>query len=243
MKKLLTEKKARKKSNFVLDEWLLGTSNFFKFKREPCYKGSSLYLDRGKSNMWLFVGLGNPGAQYVNNRHNVGFMVLDSIIEQSAGVYPDYRAKFQGHISEGRIGSQKVILLKPQTYMNNSGQSVGQVAKFYKIEPDNIIVFHDELDIAPGLVRVKQGGGNAGHNGLKSIQAHLGDSDFWRVRIGIGRPQYKGQVSDYVLSDFSKEESKTLSPLVDFMGDKASKIIEENPKSYQGLIKEYINNI
>ncbi len=192
--------------------------------------------------MWLFVGLGNPGEQYAKNRHNVGFMVLDSIQDQSAGAYPDYRIKHQGLISEGRIGSQKVILLKPQTYMNNSGQSVGQVAKFYKIDSENIVVFHDELDIEPSLVRVKQGGGNAGHNGLKSIQAHLGSADFWRVRIGIGRPQYKGQVSNYVLSDFSKEEVQNITLLVEYMGDKAGMIINESPKSYQGLIKEYLNN-
>lgn len=192
--------------------------------------------------MWLFVGLGNPGTQYAKNRHNVGFMVLDSIQEQSAGAYTDYRAKFQGHISEGNVGNQKVVLLKPQTYMNNSGQSVGQVVKFYKIDIDKIVVFHDELDIELGLVRVKHGGGNAGHNGLKSIQAHLGSADFYRVRIGIGRPQHQGQVSNYVLSDFSKEEIKLLTPIVDFMGDKVWKIIEEDPKSYQGLIKEYTNN-
>ncbi len=242
MKKL--KRKKRKKNNFVLDEWLCNISNFFNFiKREPCNKGSSSHLDKEKSNMWLFVGLGNPGEQYANNRHNVGFMVLDAIISQNAGVFSDYRAKFQGYISEGRIDSCKVILLKPQTYMNNSGQAVGLAAKFYKIESKNIVVFHDDLDIETGTVRVKQGGGTAGHNGLKSIQAHIGSADFWRVRIGIGRPQYKGQVSNYVLSDFSKEKSKLMEPIIDFMGDKAGVIIKEDPKAYQGLIKEYLNGI
>ena len=198
-KKAQVKKKARN-NNFFLDDWLHSISNFFKFKREPFDKGSSLCLDKG--NMWLFVGLGNPGKEYQKNRHNVGFMVLDAIIEQGAGVYPDYRSKFQGFVSEGRIGSRKVMLLKPQTYMNNSGQSVAQAARFYKIDPTNIIVFHDELDLASGDVRIKQGGGNAGHNGLKSIQAHLGTADFWRVRIGIGRPAYKGEVTNYVLGDF-----------------------------------------
>ena len=192
--------------------------------------------------MWMFVGLGNPGTQYVRNRHNIGFLVLDSIIEQSAGVFPEYRVKFQGLISEGRVGSQKVVLLKPQTYMNNSGQSVRQVAKFYKIDPENIIVFHDELDIESGLVRIKQGGGNAGHNGLRSVQAHLGSADFWRVRIGIGRPEYNGAVSSYVLSDFPKDEVEIFAPLVDYMGDKIKTIINEDPKAYQSLVKEYINN-
>ena len=207
-------------------------------------KGSSSYLDKGNyQTMWFFVGLGNPGKEYQKNRHNVGFMVLDAVIQQSAGAYPEYRSKFQGLISEGRIGSQKIIFLKPQTYMNNSGQSVAQVAKFYKIDPTNIIVFHDELDLALGDVRIKQGGGNAGHNGLKSIQAHLGTTNFWRVRIGIGRPAYKGQVSNYVLGDFSKSEIENLSPLVDFMGDNIGKIVKENPKAYEILIKEYIRNI
>ena len=192
--------------------------------------------------MWLFVGLGNPGTQHIRNRHNIGFLTLDSIIEQSAGAFSGYRVKFQGLISEGRVSGKKVILLKPQTYMNNSGNSVGSVAKFYKIDPDKIVVFHDDLDLVSGDVRIKQGGGNAGHNGLNSVQAHLGAADFWRVRIGIGRPDYKGQVTNYVLSDFSKEECEYLTPLVDFMGDKAGKIVEENPETYGVLIKEYIKN-
>ncbi|MCK5384515.1 MAG: aminoacyl-tRNA hydrolase [Alphaproteobacteria bacterium] len=192
--------------------------------------------------MWLFVGLGNPGTQHIRNRHNIGFLTLDSIIEQSAGAFSGYRVKFQGLISEGRVSGKKVILLKPQTYMNNSGNSVGSVAKFYKIDPDKIVVFHDDLDLVSGDVRIKQGGGNAGHNGLNSVQAHLGAADFWRVRIGIGRPDYKGQVTNYVLSDFSKEECEYLIPLVDFMGDKAGKIVEENPETYGVLIKEYIKN-
>ncbi|MFP4097915.1 MAG: aminoacyl-tRNA hydrolase [Alphaproteobacteria bacterium] len=192
--------------------------------------------------MWLFVGLGNPGDKYAYNRHNIGFMVLDAIIDQNPDVYPDYRRKFQGYTSEGRIKTNKVILLKPLTYMNNSGNAVAQAVKFYKIAPENIIVFHDELDIAPGDVRVKCGGGNAGHNGLKSIQAHIGGADFWRVRIGIGRPAHKGQVSNYVLSDFSKTEVDILAPLVDFMGQKSGRIIKDNPETYGKLVKDYIKN-
>ncbi len=187
--------------------------------------------------MWLFVGLGNPDNEYVKNRHNVGFMAMDSIQNEFPS-FGGYKSKFQGQLSEGRIGGQKAMLLKPQTYMNNSGQSVAKAAGFYNIEPENIIVFHDELDINAGDVRVKLGGGNAGHNGLKSIQAHLGTPDFWRVRIGIGRPPHKGaDVSNYVLSDFSKEERVWLEPLLEYMGDKADVIISDSPKAYGESVK------
>ena len=191
--------------------------------------------------MWLFVGLGNPGAKYDKNRHNVGFMVLDNI-QDNEPAFSNFRSKFQGELSEGRLAGQKVALLKPTTYMNNSGQSVVQVAKFYKILPENIIVFHDELDIKAGGVRVKQGGGNAGHNGLKSIQAHLGTPDFWRVRIGIGRPHPNADVSNYVLDNFSKEERVWLEPLIDALSDQAYKIIEDNPKSYCDFVKSHISS-
>ncbi len=208
------------------------------FKREPLFcEGSSLY-SKGNEGMWLFVGLGNPGREHERNRHNVGFMVLDAV-QNEFPVFGAYKSKFQGKISEGRLGNQKVLLLKPETYMNNSGQSVAKAANFYKIEPDNIIVFHDELDIAPSTVRVKLGGGNAGHNGLKSIQAHLGTADFWRVRIGIGRPHPQADVSNYVLDNFSKAEQEWLTPLMSYMGDKSDIIISDTPKAYDVLIKEY----
>ncbi len=191
--------------------------------------------------MWLFVGLGNPGREYKSNRHNAGFMALDAV-QDGFPVFGAYRSKFQGQVSEGRLGNQKILLLKPETYMNNSGQSVKAAAQFYKIETENIIVFHDELDIDSGAVRIKQGGGNAGHNGLKSMQAHLGTADFWRVRIGIGRPSHKGAVSDYVLDNFSKEEHKYLDPLIEFMGNKVDIIVSESPKEYEKLIKGYKEN-
>ncbi len=184
--------------------------------------------------MWLFVGLGNPGGKYRNNRHNVGFMVIDEIARLSS-----FKSKFQGDLTEERIGTEKVALLKPLTYMNESGQSVGKCAKFYKIPPERIIVFHDELDIKPGEIRVKKGGGNAGHNGLKSIQAHLGTPDFWRVRIGIGRPQgQNGDVSNYVLSDFAKAEQNWLEHLIDILSDNAEMIIKDSPESYGKYVKE-----
>ncbi len=206
------------------------TSLISNFKQEPLPEGSSLYSEEGE-NMWLFVGLGNPTDKYKNNRHNIGFMVLDYIADGS------YKSKFQGLVSEVRLSGQKIILLKPQTYMNESGRSVAKAAQFYKIEPEKIIVFHDELDINAGDVRVKQGGGNAGHNGLKSIQAHLSTADFWRVRIGIGRPSHSGDVSNYVLDDFSKVEQKWVEPLIELMGDNSDIIISDNPKAYGEFIK------
>ena len=191
--------------------------------------------------MWLFVGLGNPGDKYSKNRHNVGFMILDHIADNYPA-FSGFRSKFQGETTEGRLNGQKVVLLKPTTYMNNSGQSVAQAAKFYKIDPNKVLVFHDELDLKPGEVRVKQGGGNAGHNGLKSIQAHLGTPDFWRARIGIGRPQHKGQVSNFVLDDFSKAERDCLEPLVDTVSDNVGIVLEENPRVYGDAVKNKLSS-
>ncbi len=191
--------------------------------------------------MWLFVGLGNPGDKYSKNRHNVGFMILDHIADNYPA-FSGFRSKFQGETTEGRLNGQKVVLLKPTTYMNNSGQSVAQAAKFYKIDPNKVLVFHDELDLKPGEVRIKQGGGNAGHNGLKSIQAHLGTPDFWRARIGIGRPQHKGQVSNFVLDDFSKAEWEWLEPLVDVISDNVGIVLDENPKVYGDAVKKKLSS-
>jgi PTH1 family peptidyl-tRNA hydrolase len=155
--------------------------------------------------MLLFVGLGNPGKSYAGNRHNIGFMAVDEIARTHN--FPPFRAKFQGLASEGAVGSERVILLKPTTYMNESGRSVGEATKFYKIALKDIIVFHDELDLAAGKLRVKIGGGNAGHNGLRSITAHLGN-DYKRVRLGIGHPGDKALVHNHVLSDFAKSEQQ-----------------------------------
>jgi len=187
--------------------------------------------------MWLFVGLGNPGSKYACNRHNAGFMVMDAVRDEFPA-FDSYRSKFQGQLSEGRMGGEKVLLLKPETYMNNSGQSVAKAASFYKIEPDHVIVFHDELDLAVGDVRVKQGGGNAGHNGLKSMQSHLGTPDFWRVRIGISHPGERGDVSNYVLSDFSKADQEQCRPIFKDLARYADMIIKDGPKAYGEKIKE-----
>ena len=163
--------------------------------------------------MLLIAGLGNPGPSYAGNRHNIGFMALDEIARQ--GNFPSFSKKFSGEISEGMIGTEKVILLKPLTFMNESGRSVGDAARFYKLEPGQIIVIHDELDLAPAKMRVKTGGGNGGHNGLKSIDAHLGTKDYKRVRLGIGHPGSKERVNPHVLGDFAKVDREWLEPMLD----------------------------
>lgn len=168
--------------------------------------------------MKLFVGLGNPGGKYAGNRHNIGYMALDRIAEDHG--FPPWRTKFQGSLSEGRLGSDKIVLLKPETFMNRSGQSVGEAMRFFKLEPADVVVFHDELDLAPGKCRVKTGGGHAGHNGLRSIHAHIG-TEYDRVRLGIGHPGHKDRVSPYVLSDFAKADAAWLDDLLRGIGDGA----------------------
>jgi len=157
--------------------------------------------------MQLFVGLGNPGAKYAKNRHNIGFMVIDEIAHDHG--FGPWKSQFQGQVSAGTLGSEKVLLLKPSTFMNLSGQSVGEAMRFYKMTPEDVTVFHDELDLAPSKVRVKQAGGHAGHNGLRSIHQHIGEH-YQRVRLGIGHPGHKDRVSGYVLSDFAKAEAEWL---------------------------------
>jgi PTH1 family peptidyl-tRNA hydrolase len=171
--------------------------------------------------MLLFVGLGNPGREHARQRHNIGFMALDRIAEDHG--FAPWRGKFQGKVSEGRLGTEKVLLLKPETYMNLSGQSVAAAARFHKLDPAEITVFHDELDLAPGKCRVKRGGGHAGHNGLRDIHRHLGP-DYARVRLGIGHPGNKNKVSGYVLHDFSKAEEAWLDDLLRGVSDGAPKL-------------------
>lgn len=161
--------------------------------------------------MKLFVGLGNPGRQYEGNRHNVGFMAVEAIAE--AHGFGPWKKKFQALASDGEIAGERILLLKPQTYMNESGRAVGEAARFLKIDLADITVFYDEIDLAPGKLKVKTGGGNAGHNGLRSITAHCGN-DYQRVRIGVGHPGEKHLVANYVLSDFAKAEQSWLDPLL-----------------------------
>ena len=183
--------------------------------------------------MRLFVGLGNPGAKYAHNRHNVGFMALEQIASDHG--FAPWRGKFQGSVSEGRLGREKVILLKPETFMNLSGQSVGEAMRFYKLTPDDVVVFHDELDLAPGKIRVKQGGGHAGHNGLRSIHQHIGP-DYGRVRIGIGHPGHKDRVSGYVLHDFAKADAEWLDDLLRGIGDGAVDLAEGDSAKFLNAI-------
>ena len=160
--------------------------------------------------MRLLVGLGNPGVEYAFNRHNIGFLAVDAIAEHYR--FGPWRARFQGHASEGFINGMKVLALKPNTYMNLSGQSVGEAARFFKMTPEDVVVVYDEIELAPGKVKAKKGGGSAGHNGIKSIDSHIG-MDYWRVRLGVGRPDTKEQVSGHVLQNFAKSDLDWLGPL------------------------------
>ena len=162
--------------------------------------------------MFLIVGLGNPGAQYAKNRHNIGFMAADEIHRRHG--FSDYRSKFQGLVATGTIDGVKTLLLKPETFMNESGRSVREACQFYKIPPEDIVVIYDELDLAPGKVKLKKGGGSGGHNGIKSLDAHIG-KDYRRLRLGIGHPGDKNRVSNYVLGDFAKADHTWLEPLLD----------------------------
>ncbi|SFR33827.1 peptidyl-tRNA hydrolase [Yoonia tamlensis] len=178
--------------------------------------------------MKLIVGLGNPGAKYAQNRHNIGFMAVDRIAADHG--FAPWRSKFQGQLSEGRIGSEKVALLKPETFMNLSGQSVGEAMRYLKAAPEDVIVFHDELDLAPGKVRLKTGGGHAGHNGLRSIHGHIGP-DYDRVRMGIGHPGHKDAVAGYVLRDFAKADAAWLDDVLRGLSDGITELVTgDGPK-------------
>ena len=167
------------------------------------------------------------------NRHNIGFMAVDAIASRHG--FAPWRVRFKGMCTEGRVGTEKLLLLKPMTYMNLSGESVQEAASFYKIEPGSITVFHDELDIAPGAVKAKKGGGNAGHNGLRSIDKHLATPDYWRVRLGIGHPGDKARVTGHVLSDFSKTET-WVAPLLDDVAANADLLAA-------GKVDEFLNRL
>jgi len=180
--------------------------------------------------MLLWVGLGNPEPGMARQRHNIGFMAVD-VIARRHGFSP-WRQRFKGLCADGMIAGQKILLLKPLTYMNLSGESVQPAAAFFKIEPPAITVFHDELDLVPGKVRVKRGGGAAGHNGLRSMDQRLGSPDYWRVRLGIGHPGDKNRVTGYVLSDFAKEDLTWLLPCLDAVADAAALLAEQKAEDF-----------
>jgi PTH1 family peptidyl-tRNA hydrolase len=183
--------------------------------------------------MLLFVGLGNPGTKYQGNRHNIGFMVVDDIARRHG--FAPWRRRFQGETSEGTLDGERVILLKPSTYMNESGRAVSEAANFFKIGVGDIVVFHDEIELPPAKMRVKLGGGIAGHNGLRSISAHVGN-DYRRVRLGVGHPGVKELVHAHVLNDFAKIERPWVEALCDAVTDNAALLVTSKDSSFQNKV-------
>ena len=181
----------------------------------------------------LLVGLGNPGSKYENHRHNVGFMAADEIVRRYNFSGP--QSKYKGDLYTGEIDGIKTLIIKPQTFMNNSGVSVQAAAAFFKIKPENIIVLYDELDLAPGKIKIKQGGGAGGHNGIRSIDSHLG-KNYWRVRIGIGHPGDKERVTGHVLGNFSREDQKWLDNLLPVLADEAPHLVNKDMPQYMSRI-------
>lgn len=188
--------------------------------------------------MILLVGLGNPGEKYARNRHNIGFMAADAIVRRHS--FSPFRSRFQGLVSEGSFGDEKAIVLMPMTYMNESGRSVGEAMRFYKLTPADIVVFYDELDLEPGKLRMKTGGGAAGHNGIRSIAAHIGP-DFRRVRIGIGHPGVKERVLSHVLGDFAKADAVWLGPMLDAIADAAPLLAEGKDATFANKVHLALN--
>ncbi len=178
----------------------------------------------------LLVGLGNPGAKYAGNRHNIGFMALDAMARRWNA--KPWRSKHQAEMTDAVVDGQKVLLLKPQTYMNESGRSVGEAMRFHKIPLDDLLVFHDEIDLAPAKLRVKKGGGAAGHNGLRSISAHCGN-DYWRIRMGVGHPGDKDLVHAHVLNDFAKAEAGWVEDMCRLSGDLLPRLVAGAHERFQ----------
>ena len=183
--------------------------------------------------MLLFAGLGNPGGKYQNNRHNVGFMAADAIARRHD--FSPWSKKFQGLFAEGTIGGEKILLIKPQTFMNLSGQSVGEAMRFYKLQPGDVTVFYDELDLLAGKVRVKVGGGAGGHNGIRSLDQHIGNP-YRRIRIGIGHPGVKELVHGHVLGDFAKADAEWLEPLLDAIAENADKLAKGDDSGFMNKL-------
>ena len=180
--------------------------------------------------MLLWVGLGNPEPAMARQRHNIGFMAVDAIAHRHG--FSPWRQRFRGLVAEGSVGGVRVLALKPLTYMNASGESVQAAAAFFKLQPGGITAFHDELDLAPGKVRVKRGGGAAGHNGLRSMDRMLGTPDYWRVRLGIGHPGHKDRVQGHVLGDFAKADGPWVADLLDAVGDASGMLAAGKPEDF-----------
>ena len=183
--------------------------------------------------MKLFVGLGNPGTKYSRNRHNVGYMAVDRLASDHG--FPAWRQKFKGLIAKGQLNGREVLLLKPETYMNESGRSIAEAVRFFKLKLPEVVVFHDELDLDPGRVKAKTGGGHGGHNGLRSIHRHLG-ADFVRVRIGIGHPGIKELVTNYVLHDFAKTDQRWLTAVLHWISEASTHLVDGNTADFTNRI-------
>ena len=179
--------------------------------------------------MLLVVGLGNPGPEHAYHRHNIGFMAVDDVVHRHG--FSPFRARFQGRLAEGRLAGDKALVLKPMTFMNRSGQAVGEAMRYFKLTPEQVVVVYDELDLAPGKCRVKRGGGSGGHNGIRSIDRHIGP-DYWRVRLGIGHPGHKDRVHGYVLHDFAKSDEDWLDPLLEAVADAFPLMAEGEPERF-----------
>lgn len=190
--------------------------------------------------MRLLVGLGNPGSGYANNRHNLGFVTVDALVDRySLGTW---RSKFQGLMTEGKLGGDKVAVFKPMTFMNESGRAMREIVDFYKLDLDDVFVFFDEIELAPGKVRVRKGGGHAGHNGIRSLISHIG-GDFWRVRMGVGHPGNKDRVSGYVLQDFAKTDAKWVDALVDATVHAAPLLIEGDHNRFMTDVAQDLSSV
>ncbi|NKB45224.1 MAG: aminoacyl-tRNA hydrolase [Alphaproteobacteria bacterium] len=190
--------------------------------------------------MRLLVGLGNPGSGHANNRHNLGFMAADGIVQRYG--LGSWRTKFQGHMAQGQLGGDNVVVLKPATFMNESGRAVSEAMSFYKLDLEDVIVFYDEIELAPGKIRVRKGGGHAGHNGIRSLVSHIGEA-FWRVRMGVGHPGNKDRVSGYVLQDFAKADSTWVNTLVDATADATPLLIEGEDNRFMTDVSQAMRNI
>lgn len=188
--------------------------------------------------MRLLVGLGNPGADYAGTRHNIGFMAVDAIARRHD--FAPWRSRFQGQVAEGRLGTDKVLALKPMTFMNLSGQAVGEALRFYRLEAADLVAFHDDLDLVPGKLRMKQGGGHAGHNGLRSLDAHIGP-EYWRCRLGIGHPGERDRVADYVLHPFAKSDRDWIEPLLAAIAEAAPLLAANREAAFASKVALILN--